>query len=107
MSDLLYTLNADDLFYEAPENYRTTDDSVSSILRDVLPPDWKLRHHGIWLIAEPPPVQNLPKSGLKIHVSTRPEYRERVIRTCTQTSAEFNASIKSYCDLNIWDTPTG
>ena len=102
MSDLLYTLNADDLFYEAPENYRTTDDSVSSILRDVLPPDWKLRHHGIWLIAEPPPVQNLPKSGLKIHVSTRPEYRERVIRTCTQTSAEFNASIKSYCDLNIW-----
>ena len=101
MSDLLYTLNADDLFYEAPENYRTTDDSVSSILRDFLPPDWKLRHHGIWLIAEPP-VQNLPKSGFKIHVSTRPEYRERVIRTCTQTSAEFNASIKSYCDLNIW-----
>ena len=99
MSDLLYTLS-DGPFYESPENYKP-DDSVSSILQDVLPPDWKLRQHGIWLIAEPH-VQNLPEYGYKIHVSTRQEYRERIIKTTAEISADFNATIKCLGDFKIW-----
>lgn len=99
MSDLLYTLS-DGAFYESPESYKP-DDSVSSILRDVLPPDWKLRHHGIWVFAEPPD-QSLSDKGYKIHISTRPEHRESVIKISAEIAVESKATFKCLCDFNIW-----
>ena len=101
MSDLLYTLN-EGRFYESAVNYSPTDDTVISLLRDLLPKTWTFENYGIWLIGTPPEHPLLPKAGFKIHVSTRPENRERILTVSAKTVANFNTVFKCLTDWNLW-----
>ena len=103
MSNVLYTLNADNPFYESPENYSPDTDAVSSIIRDVLPTGWEIRHHGIWVIAEAPSTANLPRTGFKLHVSTRPETKRRILKITAGLAAAHNTTFKAYIDFHVWD----
>ena len=100
MSKVLYTLTKD-LFYESPEAYQC-DPAVRRILCKIVPNNWHLRPHGIWLFAEPP-CRNLPKRGKKIHVSTRPETREIVLQKTAAIAVEYHTTFKCFADFHLWD----
>lgn len=102
MSDILYTLN-EGRFYESAVNYTPADFTVISLLRDLLP-TFTFENYGIWLIGTPPENALLPEAGFKIHVSTRPENREKILTVCAKTvaKAHFNTVFKCFTDWQLW-----
>ena len=79
------------------------DDSIRCILREILPADWDLHiQQGMWLFAAPP-GHSLEPEGFKLHISTRPEYREQVIRITAEICIDLGVAFKVLASFDLWD----
>src|SRR5262245_9660404 len=79
-------------FFEDPSALASTSAEYKDILRQLMPSDWKLHEHNIWLHAVPSNAA-LPLQGFKIHVSgtvvTAEELLRRVVPVCVEHEAAF------------------
>jgi hypothetical protein len=66
--NLLETLASRD-FYESMDHY-VADLALVDVVKQHLPPDWKLRRvNGVWFGCHPPIARRTPPQGWKIHIS--------------------------------------
>ena len=88
------------------DNSHLIDDSIRAILREILPQaDWDTNiQQGMWIFAFPRSRHSLENQGFKLHISTRPEYREPVIRRSAEICVDAGIAFKVIASLPLWDS---
>lgn len=101
--DFYYTLS-DSRFYEHPESYAMADEAILTILTEVLPRSWIVRHKGMWIFAHPPEALPLRQpTGFKLHVACRPETLAETITAAAKISLKHTTLLKAIADLRLWN----
>ncbi len=101
-ANLLTTL-ANMQFYESIEYYQPQEDQLLSLVKELLPDDWKFSRRDVWFGSNPPGelFNRLPAQGWKIHISSSISNAGAILRAVVPILVQHNINFKFALDLNI------